>query len=256
MPDYVKELRDTTYDFPLSYIYEEYGGVDNLLHERHKIKLYERVQRDLVSALLNPVDRHPVKTRLNDILSQQKIKDIVKRIDSDQCFSHLTSNEQRIAVDSLLSRLDMTRLETRTENLEPIDNMDEELLDFEFSAKSGEKAVTAVDAVYIPGFIDKNVAESGIKEYDDPTMHSIENLEYPYVLPHSRPRDAKFVKEKYAAIDQVVQSHKLLTKLQKEALYALLCKHETRFSIGGENLGQVNTVKHEINTTDLPVPRS
>ena len=267
IPDYKNSLKDIEDEYPLSYIYKHHEGIENLIHFRHQARLYDKMKTTMVSALLTCKNPFPMRDRLQEVIIQRKREAITKRVEQDQCFDHLKSEERQIAVNVLLSYLDMRKLEVELANPIPLDETEEKVLKEEspiqkmqqavqeiIDSEDTPKAIINFNAVYIPGFVDKNVAESDRKEYDDPTMHSIENLEYPYVLPHTCPRDEKYMKEKYEAIKQVVELHKLLTSTQKDALYKLLCKHEARFSIGGENLGKVNTIKHEINTDPKVLP--
>jgi len=252
LPDFQSQLTKDE-ESPLSYLYKQYDGIEKLIHMRNKTVLYDKVKLSVVSTLL--MHKPPAnKTRLNAVMFQRKREQISKRIKQDGVFNHLVGTEKEIAIEILLSYLRMDELDVNIDNPIPLeaDETEEELLETEAPiivvSHTDGIVRTECSAVYIPGFVDKNIAESKTTNYDDPTMQSIENLEYPYVLPHTRSRDEKYLKEKQDAINQVIQSHEVLTEKQKHELYNLLWKHEARFSIAGENLGQVTTVQHEINT--------
>src|SRR6185437_1346439 len=61
-------------------------------------------------------------------------------------------------------------------------------------SKSASKVTSDVFTVYIPGFVNKNLAETEF-ESDDPLMNSIENTDYPHAPPFVQERTPEFIKE-------------------------------------------------------------
>ena len=176
LPDYENYLRDTEEEHPLSYIYKHHDGIEKLIHLRHQARLYDKMKATMVSALLTCKNHFPTRHRLEEVIVQRKREAIGRRIEQDRCFDHLESEERHIAVNVLLSCLDMTRLDVELTSPVPVDEVEEKLLKEEspiqnmqqavqeiIDSEDTSKAITNFNAVYIPGFVDKNVAESGIK---------------------------------------------------------------------------------------------
>ena len=215
---------------------------------KHTVEIEQRQQRRKEAYMLSAKERESRIEKYKELVnSRVHIDDAMKM----HLLHYLSVHVDDYSIDRKLDRLEELEKELyRDIDRECIDKVLDAFMHTKKGSDEEEKILTNLFEIYIPEFINKKIETANVEHEEDEATAEIESVDHPLSAPTVEPITPSYIKEKEAAIAKMVNDNQAINSKQKQQLIELLLRHQDRFSLKGENMGQTKSVEHEIDTAN------
>ena len=213
--------------------------------------------RDLHGQIqLHPIQNKNKKIDENHAITYNMLKTLVASRKG------LNKEEKETLVQHLLDRKDNFGIPTTTRTPLEEDNDDiihDSLTVYNFmcdmdrcgkGTDEEEWVISTFLGSYVPSTVQKpSILQQQKAEKDEyDIVKEVEDIDFPFTPPTMKDTSPEYIQKKLNELQKRVDDIEHLSDTQKKQLHEVLCKHNDRFSLSGENMERTDSVQHEIDT--------